>query len=247
MKNLTLIPLLITLSFVANAGKKTVESAAVQVEKNEKKSAETIIKPASSLTQTTSVTTELSSELFEEVVLSESTTINLLGQKFELRPVSHGIRKKKVFGLATVKVYVAELFSANPDKLEKTEDGILNSLKKSEAIQLKLTMTRDLSGKKISDSFKEALESNGLDPKALSTELNSVLNELLTVEEFKRNETISLTSVWKDTKATLIIQKPNGQIKEIQGDEKFVNDLFSIWFGKPADDKLADLKKSLIK
>ena len=168
-------------------------------------------------------------------------------KKTDLKKVSHGIRKKKVFGLATVKVYVAEFFSAAPEKLIKTEDGILSSLKKSEAVELKLTMSRDLSGKKITDSFKEALEKNGLDLNSLSPELSSVLNELNQVAEFKKNDTVSLTSTWNDTKATLFIQKPDGKIKQITGDEKFVTDLFSIWFGTPADDKLADLKKALIK
>lgn len=188
-----------------------------------------------------------SDELFEDFKLVSKSTLNFHDKKIELKPVSHGMRKKKVFGLATVKVYVAEFLSAEPEKLDKSETGILASLKKSNAVQLRLTMARDLSGKKISDSFKEALEKNNIDINALSKELTLVLKELNQVPEFLKNESISLSATWKDNTATLFIQKPDGKVETITGDEKFVTDLFSIWFGIPADDKLADLKKILLK
>ncbi|MBC7457882.1 MAG: chalcone isomerase family protein [Bdellovibrionaceae bacterium] len=194
-----------------------------------------------------SITDKISEISFEDVNVSSYSSLYYQGKATDLKMVNHGIRKKKVFGLATVKVYVLEFFAADPSKLDKTEDGILTSLKKAGAVELKLTMSRDLSGKKITDSFKEALEHNGLDINNLSKEMLELMAELSSVKEFQKGQAFSLLAMWKDTTATLLIKRPDGSIKAITGNEVFVMDLFAIWFGKPADDKLADLKKTLIK
>ncbi len=194
-----------------------------------------------------SITDKVSEIKFEDVNVSSFSSLYDQGKTTDLKMVNHGIRKKKVFGLATVKVYVVEFFAADPSKLDKTEDGILNSLKKAGAVELKLTMSRDLAGSKITDSFKEALEHNGLDISALSKEMNDLMTELSSVKEFQKGQSFSLLATWKGINATLFIKRPDGSIKTITGNETFVTDLFAIWFGKPADDKLLDLKKTLIK
>jgi Chalcone isomerase-like len=230
-------------SQIVNAGPAIIASADKTVSQN------VVIPSQPNLTYKTSDTT------FEDIKLVESTLLQYQNKKTGLKPVAHGLRKKKVFGLVPVKVYLLEFLAANPAKLVKTDEGILASLKQSEAIQLKLTLQRDLSGKKITDSFKEALETNGVDIANLSKEMAEVMAELFSVSEFKKGETFSLLATWKDSGkesakesvANLFIQKPGGSIKLISGDEKFVADLFSIWFGKPNDDKLADLKKTLLK
>lgn len=197
--------------------------------------------------QDPSITDKISEISFEDVKISSYSSLFYQGKTTDLKMVNHGIRKKKVFGLATVKVYVLEFFAAEPNQLDKTEEGILNSLKKAKAVELKLTMARDLSGTKITDSFKEALEHNGLDINNLSKEMSELLKELSAVKEFQKGQAFSLLATWKDSAATLFIRRPDGSIKTITGPEAFVTDLFAIWFGKPSDDKLADLKKSLIK
>lgn len=191
-----------------------------------------------------------SATTFEQVKISEATVLNYDDKKTELKPVSYGLRKKKVFGLVPIKVYVIEFLSAHPNLIDKSEEHILASLKKSQTVQLKMTLSRDLAGKKITDSFKEALEANGVNVSQPSKEISEVINELSSIKEFKAGEAFSLVATWTDPKnatATLIIEKPDRSTKVISGDEKFITDLFSIWFGKPADEKLADLKKVLLK
>ena len=189
-----------------------------------------------------------SATVFEEVAISGSTFLGDKNLTLELKPVSYGIRKKKVFGLATVKVYVLEFSVQDPSKLVKTEDEILASLKNTGAAQLKLTLTRDVGGTKISDSFKESLEKNGVNTKAPSKELGELLNEVASIKEFSKGQSFTLTAVYgKDGNATLYANKPDGSFKVISGPESFVHDLFSIWFGKPVDDHLENLKKSLLK
>lgn len=187
---------------------------------------------------------------FEDVKLTETTTLNYQNKKVDLKPVSYGIRKKKVFGLVPLKIYVIEFLAASPNLLDKTEDKILSSLKSSQPFQLKLTLSRDLSGKKITDSFKEALEVNAVDVEKPSKEIAEVIKTLSDVKEFKSGQAFSFLATWadpKDTTATLIIQKPDNTTETITGDEKFITELASIWFGKPSDDRLSDLKKVLLK
>ena len=188
-----------------------------------------------------------SETVFEDIKLTKSITIDDNKIITELKSVSYGVRKKKVFLLAVVKIYVAEFFAAEPTKLVKTDAGILNSLKSAGSVQLRFTASRDLTGSQISESFKEALKENGIDLEKSSSELTDVLAAIHSVQKIKNGEVFSLTSIWKNSTATLLIQKPDQTIQKISGPEKFAVDLFSIWFGKPADPKLEDLKKSLLK
>jgi hypothetical protein len=194
-----------------------------------------------------SITSTPSEQTFEDVKLTDSVLLDDSGTKTSLKNVSHGLRKVKKFGLVTVSVYVLEVFAKNPSSLVKTNEGILSSLKTAGPVQLKLTLARDLKGSQISDSFKDALKANDIDTANTTTELTAVLKAVNEITKFKQGEVFSLTAEWKDTTATLYIQRPDQSIQKVTGPEKFVNDLFSIWFGKPVDDKMEDLKKTLLK
>ncbi len=247
MKKMNLLVLiLLQFSFHAYAKKTAppVEKAPPTVTSTEKTAATSATTTA---VADPSITEKISEITFEDVKVSSYSSLFSQGKATDLKMVNHGIRKKKVFGLATVKVYVVEFFAADPSKLDKSEEGILSSLKKAGPVQLKLTMSRDLPGEKITSSFKEALAHNGLDINNFSKEMSELMTELSSINEFQKGQSFSLLANWKDTTASLFIKRPDGSIKTISGNEAFVTDLFAIWFGKPADDKLADLKKSLIK
>ncbi len=193
------------------------------------------------------ITTHATEKTFEDVKLVDTVTLEDAGVKTELKSVSYGIRKKKVYLLAVVKIYVAEFFAADSTKLQKTSEGILPSLKSAGPVQLRFTVSRDLTGSQISESFIEALKANDIDTEKTSKELAEVLASVKDIKKFKTGEVFSLTAFWKDGTATLWIQKPDQTIQKITGAEKFATDLFSIWFGTPADPKLEDLKKALLK
>ena len=201
----------------------------------------------SSPSRAQSIIATQSDKSFEDVKLSDSILLEDNGSKTNLKSVSFGLRKVKKFGLVTVSVYVVEFFTKNPAQLIKTNEGLLNSLKTAGPVQLRLTLARDLKGSQISDSFKEALKANDIDPTNTTTELTAVLTAVNEITKFKKDEVFSLTAEWKDSNATLFIQRPDQSIQKITGPEKFVTDLFSIWFGKPVDDKMEDLKKTLLK
>lgn len=198
------------------------------------------------------IKTNISQQKYEEFKLAASTQYDDGTTKADLKAFSTGIRKKKAFGLVTVKVYHAELLLAKAENIKKEEDLALESLKAAGPIHLRLTMLRDLTGKQISDSFKEVLQAFDLKEENYSQELKDIFKEISGITEFKKGEVFSLAANWTDKKATLLIQKPDQQIIKISGSDVFATQLFQIWFGKPVDakkidPKLVDLKKELLK
>lgn len=192
--------------------------------------------------------TETTTKVFENAKLVKSVT--LIGDdKSEslMSHVSHGLRKKAVFGLVPVNVYVIQVLAAKPEKLVKTEEGFLASLKEAGPVQLHITFLRDLPGEKISESFKDGLKANKLDVSKLPASTESVLKEVSAITEFKEGEAFSLTFNWTGEQATVYMTDATLKIKTVSGPKEFADQLLSIWFGYTADSKLEDLKKTLIK
>lgn len=195
------------------------------------------------------LSSELTQEKFEEVPLLKSRTLIMGDQKTDLKMVNYGLRKKAVFGLVPVRVYALQFLAAQPEKLVKTPEGILESLKSGSPVQLYMTMLRNIPGKKISDSFRDSLEANKINLKQLSPELKQVLEQIDAIPEFKDKQNFSVTAIWdkKDNQGTLVIEDNQQSIKSVAGNAEFLNQFFSIWFGKTTDSKLEDLKNKLIK
>lgn len=193
--------------------------------------------------------TETTSKTFEDAKLVNSVVlVNDDKTEVSMKKVSHGLRRKKVFGLVTVDVYVMQVLAAAPEKLVKDEAKFLDSVPMAGPVQLHLTFSRDLPGDKISSSFKEGLEANGLktDEKSLGTELGTIMKELNAIKEFKKGQSFAITFTWNGDNATVYLTDPNARIISVTGPKAFATNLLSIWFGKPADSKLEDLKKSLV-
>lgn len=192
-----------------------------------------------------SLTTNVGDKKYDSYSLANSADLKVEKDSYSLKAVSHGIRKKKVFALLPVKVYYAEFLAAKPEALIKTDSEMLGSLKAAGPVQLRLTMLRDLPANKISDSFIDALKANNV---AIdSGDMKTVLGHIAGMNEFKKGEIFSIVGQTKDDKGSLFLQKPNGEIITIQGSASLVEQMFSIWFGKPVDDKLVELKKELLK
>lgn len=202
---------------------------------------------SASITTQAAVTikTESTTEKFEDVTLLQKATLQIDTISTDLKTVSHGLRKKVVFGLIPVRVYVLEFLAAQSQKLVKTEDGVLKSLKETGPVLLHITFLRDLPGAKISEAFKDGLESNGII--TLTPELEKVLKEISEIKEFKKNESFSIAVSWKEKEATVYLQQTGMEIKTVAGSPEFADSFLSIWFGKPSDSRLGELKKSLIK
>lgn len=202
--------------------------------------------PANYASADVSIKTEPSKEKFEEIDLLSGAQLNIDSQNIALTKISHGLRKKAIFGLVPVRVYVLQLLAAKKDKLVKTDEGVLKSLKESGPIMLQLSFLRDLPGSKISEAFKDGLESNKINIKKLSPELTSLLNEIANIKEFKKNESFSIAINWTKQNSTAYLKQDGKDLITISGNSEFAEQLLSIWFGNPSDSRLGDLKKSLI-
>jgi hypothetical protein len=199
----------------------------------------------STITYAQTLTTSVGETKFENFLLATTSELKVESATTQLKAISHGTRKKKVFGLVPVKVYSAQLLAAKPEALVKSEDQALNSLKSAGPVQLRLTMLRDLSGKQITESFSDALKANSV---AVDTsDMKSVLDAISGISEFKKGQTFSIVGTNKADQGILYLQKPDGEIVTVTGSTQLPEQMFSIWFGKPVDDKLADLKKELLK
>ena len=194
-----------------------------------------------------SLTTLVGDLKYESHALAKSSKYNDGTVTADLKLVSHGARQKKAFGLVTVKVYYAELLLAKPEAFSKEDGKIVNSLEQAGPIQLRLTMLRDIKGQQITDSFKDALAANDITADKYSAELKNVLQEIDNVIAFKTGEVFSIAAQFKGNSGVMMLQKPDGRVKKISGNSQFIKDMFQIWFGKPVDDKLALLKKDLLK
>ncbi|MFZ3229546.1 MAG: chalcone isomerase family protein [Pseudobdellovibrio sp.] len=242
--NLILTVILATLAFSNSAFAKKSDKTKATVE--EKAAPAAVAPPETTGPITYKMETVASTEKFEDAIILKSRSLIAGSQTTELKAVSIGLRKKAVFGLVPVRVYVAQLLAANPEKLIKTEDGIKSSLKTAGPVQLRLTFLRDLPGPKISESFKEGLEANGIKSKNLTAELTQVMNEISAINEFKKGDSFSITGTWTATSSTILLESTT-EIKVITGSIDLADHIFSIWFGKAADGKLEDLKRALIK
>lgn len=195
-----------------------------------------------------SLKTETTNKVFEHAKIVQSVTIqNEDKTETAMNAVSHGLRKKTVFGLIPVSVYVMQVLAAKPEKLVKTADGFLASLKDAGPVQLHFTFSRNLPGDKIANSFKEGLEANNVNVTALSKELAQALAQISEIKEFKEGQNFSITFTWAGDNATAYITDPSLKISTITGPKAFADQLLSIWFGKTADSRLEDLKQTLVK
>lgn len=198
--------------------------------------------------QSATLKTETTTNLFEGAkIIKDAFLQNDDKSEASMTTVSYGLCKKAVFGLVPLNVYVMQFLAAKPEKLVKTEEGILESLKDAGPIHLHLTFLRSLPGEKISASFKEGLHANKVDTKSLSPALAQILTEVSSISNFKDGETFSITIHWASDKAIVYLTDAALRMKTFTGDKMLAQQLLSIWFGKSADNQLADLKKTLIK
>jgi hypothetical protein len=204
-----------------------------------------IMAPAASAV---TIKTETTNKVFESAKLVKSVTIqNDDKSESVLNAVSHGLRKKTVFGMVPVSVYVLQVLAAKPEKLVRTPEGFLASVKEAGPVQLHFTFSRNLPGEKISSSFKDGLEANEVNVKTLSKELSQALSQISEIKEFKEGQNFSITFLWAGDNATTYITDPTLKISTITGPKEFADQLLSIWFGKTADSRLEDLKQTLVK
>jgi hypothetical protein len=98
----------------------------------------------------------------------------------------------------------------------------------------------------VQKSFKEAFMANKIDIEDNS--IKQFLEYVAKGGEAKEGNAISILGVHRKDGAEVIYYETNdGKVAEIKGSTGLIEKVFSIWLGKPADEGVANLKKSLLK
>lgn len=191
------------------------------------------------------LTTEGSGEKLEKVSLAPKATVSIENETVALSSIGAGLRNKKVV-FVNVKVYVGQLYVASPESFKKNDAEALASLKNQKAVAIQLHFLRDVDGENVQKSFKEALNANKVDTSTPA--VKSFLEIVTKGGETKEGKALTIVGAQlKDGKEAIYYETTSGALSEINGDAGFIESIFSIWLGKPADDGVAQLKKSLLK
>ena len=153
-----------------------------------------------------------------------------------------GLRAKKVV-FVNVKVYVGEFFVA--DKASFKKDQALTSVAQQPAAAIRLHFLRDVDSANIEKSFIEALSANKVDAK------DAAIAEFLAAVrgggEAKENSSMTIAAQKVGADEFIHYESPSGKLSSIKGSAGFIQKIFSIWFGQPADSGIADLQSSILK
>lgn len=185
---------------------------------------------------------QLGSQKIEGVTLADAGEFPLGDASLSLKRASAGLRYKKVV-FVKAKVYVAQLFLADPGKYKRSEAEALPSLAEQKGLAMRLTFLRDVDAKKIEGAFREGLEESGIkdDP-----EMKGFLAAALAGGESKTDSTILVVADRPAAgKERLAYTGPNGKTTVLESSGGLINKVFSLWLGKMSDSGLESLKKDL--
>lgn len=191
------------------------------------------------------LTPEGSGEKVEKVTLATAGTALIDNESVKLTSVGAGLRAKKVV-FVNVKVYVGQLYVSDVEGFKKSDAEALGSLKDQKAVAIQLHFLRDVDADNVQKSFKEALKVNNvsLDDAAIKQFLDSVSKG----GEAKDGKALTILGAkLKDGSESVFYETTSGNVSEIKGPAGFIEKVFAIWLGKPSDDGVATLKKSILK
>lgn len=179
-------------------------------------------------------TVEVHSEakvLIPSVTGKTPTTVYLTGA---------GLREKPVV-FFDVDVYFALSYWDHKEALSSKNPQ--DDLKKSKVKVMQLVLLRDLSADKIRDSFADALKENGVDLK--SNAISGLLKALSF--DVKEGARVTIVGYTRENGTQGIWYELEGNPNPVQVEgARIADDFWSVWFGKPADGGLKELKKALV-
>jgi hypothetical protein len=180
----------------------------------------------------------------EKINIFPKATTNVAGETISMTSIGSGIRSKKVV-FVNVNVYVGQLLVSNPESFNLAETEALSSLKNQKTSAIILNFLRDVEAEKVQNSFKEALVANKVNLE--ETSIRQFLEAVTKGGVAQNGKTIVLVgSRLKDGQELISYESSTGSIVEIKGSSGLIEKIFSIWLGNPADEGIANLKKSLL-
>lgn len=187
---------------------------------------------------------ELGANEIAGVKLAKTASTKINNTNVHLTQVAAGLRQKKVL-VANVKVYVAELYVSEPQKLNKSADHILHSLATMNTVAMQLTFMRNVEADKVQISFRDALVANGINLEEPA--IKQLLEYVIKGGEAKEGKTLTfLINKNSDNTETLYYAANDDVVNSVTGLD-LIKKVFSMWLGEPADDGLKRLKEEMLK
>jgi hypothetical protein len=191
------------------------------------------------------LTTEGQGEKIEKLTLATAAQAGVDGAVIKLSSVGAGLRAKKVV-FVNVRVYVGQLYVASPEKFKKNDAEALGSVKDQKAIAMQLHFLRNVDAESVQKSFKEALKVNGVSEE--DANVKEFLAAVANGKEASEGKALTILGLHNaDGSESVSYETTSGQVTVIKGVAGFVEKVFAIWLGKPADDGVAALKKAMLK
>jgi hypothetical protein len=176
-----------------------------------------------------------------EATLIESNKFN--GES--LQQVSQAIRRKKI-ALFWVKVYRCELLASLPGQYLKTSaEAALNSLTSNKLVALRMEFLRDVGVEKMVSSFTDGLKENDLKPE--EPVYQHFFDAMKKSGDVKEKQTWTIVFEKKDKDESIHMENGEGKVQMISVPQGTTKNIFKIWFGKPADSGLEEMKEAFLK
>jgi len=173
--------------------------------------------------------------LGEVPIFAEAVTHT--GKPLVLGLTGAGIRQKG-FAFIQLDVYALASYVDKPSALDPNSP--LPGLAKSAGRALQLTFLREVSGKKVHSAFAASLEANGV---AVEGEMLRLVDTISVT--FPERGQLNLVGISAEPgKQILTAEYPGGTVT-VQS-PSLVDDFWKIWFGKPSDGGIEDLKAALV-
>jgi len=173
-----------------------------------------------------------------------SVTTNVDNQSRTLTLIGDGLRSKKV-AIATVKVYVAQVYAEKPDAFVREADKALDSFASTGTTAIKLTFVRNVDAQTVQNSFRENFFANKVD--VTKAEISGFLDAVTSGGDATNNSSMTIRGrILADGSEEVAYEGSRGSVKTVTGPKGYVKEIFSLWYGNTADNGLANLKTALL-
>lgn len=180
------------------------------------------------------------------VGIAADATINFNGQATPVSVVGSGVRRKNVLGVKDI--YVAQLMVSDVTTYKKTEAEALATIAAEPVAAIRLTFVRDVPSTKVSESFLDAFDANGID--TTNADIKKFINIVSNSGGAANKGSLNIVLI-KNADGTETLAYENVAGTKVTpglatGAAGFGAKIFAIWLGVPADDYLAELKAELL-
>lgn len=154
-----------------------------------------------------------------------------------------GLRRKKVF-VINLKIYVAQMFSSQPEHFVRTDSNALDSLAQMDTVAIRLQFFRTVDAEDLKKAYFKALRANNVSMD--SPEIQQLLTAAESAGEASKGKEFVFVGTRQNGAEHIFLQGTNGKIFEVVGGEGFIRDIFSMWLGQTTSKHGDALKAGLI-